>query len=111
MTTALLVPAALSLLVLAAHFLRGGQIVLVAITLGAALLLAVRRPWAARVLQISLVCGTAEWIRTISTLIGDRLADGRPFVRMSVILGAVAAVSLLSALALASRRLTARPSV
>ena len=108
MTLALLAPALLSLLVLAAHFLRSGEIALVVVALAATTLVAVRRPWAARVLQLALALAAAEWVRTLLVLVAERRAEGRPFVRMAAILGAVALTSALSALALASRRLRPR---
>jgi hypothetical protein len=108
MTFALLVPAVLSLLVLAAHFLRSGQFVLVAVALLAAALVVVRRAWAARALQVVLALAAVEWVRTLLGLVADRRAEGRPFVRMAVILGAVALTAALSAAAFQSRRLRAR---
>ena len=48
MTGLLLAPAALSLLVLGAHFLRAAQVPLLALTMAVLALLFVRRPWAAR---------------------------------------------------------------
>jgi hypothetical protein len=108
MTFALVLPAALSLLVLAAHFLRNGHLALVAASLVACALLSVRRPWAARTLQILLALGAAEWIRTLVALVVERQAEGRPFARMGAILGTVAFVSLLSAATFATRSLRAR---
>ena len=108
MTFALLLPAVLSLLVLAAHFLRGGHLVLVGLALAAAALVAVRRTWAARALQVVLALGAIEWVRTLAALVAERRADGRPFLRMAVILGSVALVAALSALAFRTRRLRGR---
>ena len=73
-----------------------------------AALLGVRRPWAARALQVVLVLGAAEWIRTLLTLVAERQAEGRPFVRMGVILGTIAFLSLLSAAAFATRGIKTR---
>ena len=108
MTFALLLPAVLSLLVLAAHFLRSGQVVLVALALLGAALVAVPRAWAARALQVVLALAALEWVRTLLGLVADRRAEGRPFARMAVILGVVALTAALSALAFRSRRLRAR---
>lgn len=108
MTFALLVPTVLSLLVMAAHFLRGGQLLLVALALGAVGLVFVRRAWAARLLQVALLLGALEWVRTLAVLVNERRADGRPFVRMAVILGVVALVAAASALSFAGRRLKER---
>ena len=104
MTALLLAPAALSLLVLGAHFLRAGEIALVALAVGLLALLFVRRAWAARTVQVVLLLGTAEWVRTTLALTGERASMGRPYGRMVVILGAVAAVCVLSALLLLAPR-------
>ena len=108
MTFALLVPTVLSLLVIAAHFLRAGQLLLVALALGSVGLVFVRRVWAARVLQVALALGALEWLRTLAALVAERRADGRPFVRMAAILGAVSLVAVLSASSFAGRRLKER---
>jgi hypothetical protein len=89
----------LSLLLLGAHFLRDGAFLVLAVIVGLLMLLTVRRPWAGRIVQAALVLGTLEWIRTLVDLAGARIEAGRPFGRLTVILGAVAAVTLLSALA------------
>lgn len=93
-----LVPAALSLLLLAAHFLRSGNLPAVGITLALLGVLAVRRPWAARVVQIALLLGAAEWVRTLVALADVRSRFGQPMLRMILILGAVAGLTALSAL-------------
>ena len=89
-------PIVLSLLVLAAHFLRGGCLPFALVLLGLLALLAVRRPWVPRVLQVVLTLGALEWIRTLVTLATERSDRGEPFLRMALILGAVAAVTLIS---------------
>lgn len=94
----LLLPPALSLLVLAAHFLRGGDVLPMLLCVGLFGLLFVRRPWATRTLQIALVLGAVEWIRTGVDLMAERQAGGRPFERMATILEVVAWVTFLSAL-------------
>jgi len=91
----LLVPA-LCLLTLGAHFLRGGQLLFVLACLGLLRLLWVRKPWATRVLQVALLLGTAEWIRTTMVLVPVRQASGQPWERMATILEAVAWVTFLS---------------
>lgn len=94
----LLIPPALSLLVLAAHFLRGGDVLPLLLYLGLFALLFVRRPWATRTLQIALVLGALEWIRTGMELVPAGQAAGQPWQRMAAILEVVAWVTFLSAL-------------
>lgn len=92
-----LIPVVLSLWLLAAHFLRDQSLVYVFFILAPALLL-VRRPWVARLMQVLLVLGAAEWVLTLYGIAQTRLAMGEPWVRMAVILFAVALCTGLSAL-------------
>ena len=96
-----------SLLVLAAHCLRSGQTLLVLVLLLAPLLLLAGKSWAVRILQAVLVLGALEWLRTLVVLTSDRVQAGEPFLRMALILIAVATVSLLSAFGLSRRDDTA----
>jgi hypothetical protein len=97
MTIMRLIPAALSLLLLAAHFLRSGDLLFVGLALAVAGLLFVRRPWAGHVVQWVLLVGAFEWLRTLVVLVDERRLDGLPYTRLAVILGAVGGFSLLSA--------------
>jgi hypothetical protein len=92
-----LFPVVLSLLVLGAHFLRAGDLVMLLSILVVLALLFVRRPWSARVVQVTLLLGTLEWGHTLVTLAVIRMQVGDPVRRLLIILGPVAAVSLLSA--------------
>ncbi len=92
------IPIVLSLLVLAAHFLRGGGLLVAVGVLGLLALLAIRKPWVARVMQVVLTLGALEWMRTLVTLAMRRSEQGEPFLRMTLILGVVTAVTLASAL-------------
>jgi hypothetical protein len=69
LTALRLAPAVLSLLVLAAHFLRAGSVALVGVSLALAALLAVRRPWAARTVQAALIVGAAAVLTGLSALV------------------------------------------
>ena len=93
-----LLPVILSLLLLAAHFYRAGIMFLVICIPASALILFVRTQWVARVVQGILVLGGIEWIRTLITLVMLRQDMGRPWIRLVVILGAVAIMTISSAL-------------
>lgn len=103
-----LVPVVLSLLVLAAHFLRSGSPVLVLLVLIVLGLLLVPRRWAARVVQVTLLIGALEWVRTLLDLVFARLQAGTPMRRLVVILAVVALVTGGSALVFRAPRLRAR---
>ena len=92
------VPVVLSLVILGAHFMRYGNSVGVIGSLLLIALLIVRRPWVARLMQVVLILGALEWVRTLYDLVQVRTALGQPFGRMLVILGIIAAVSFCSAL-------------
>ncbi len=102
-----LLPVVICLLVLGAHFLRSGSIVPVVLILVALVLLGVRRPWAARLVQAVLLLGTLEWVRTLVQLASWRVQTGQPATRMVVILGSVALLTGLSALVFRAARLRA----
>lgn len=88
----------LSLVVLGAHFLRDGNEAGVAVSVAPVALLFVRRPWAARIVQIVLILGAIEWVRTLYELVQLRLAQGMPATRLAIILGTVIVVTAVSAL-------------
>ena len=94
----LFIPVVLSLVVLGAHFLRYGSYFGVFGALMLIALLFLRRPWVARAIQVVLVFGTFEWLRTMYEIAQIRALHGQPYGRMLVILGIVAAVTLASAL-------------
>lgn len=89
---------ALSLLVLGAHFLRYGNDIGVALSLAPIALLFVRKPWAARVVQVILVLGAIEWATTLVGLVQMRMAQGLPATRLAIILGTVIVVTAAAAL-------------
>ncbi len=108
MTALRLTPVVLSLLLLAAHFLRAENTFLVVLMLATIGLLFVKRPWSARVVQIVLVLGAVEWLLTLSGLVIRRVELGQPYGRMVMILGSVAILTAMSALVFRSEPLRVR---
>lgn len=94
----LFLPVILSLVVLGAHFMRYGNWIAVCGALVLLALLVVRQPWVARLMQVALVLGALEWVRTLYELAQMRAALGEPYTRMAIILGVIAAVTFCSAL-------------
>ena len=90
-------------LLLGAHFLRGGNLLLVAFCAGSPLLFLFRSRWSLIALQILAYCGTGVWTVTAFRLIEARELSGRPWTIAAVILGAVALITLLAGLLLNSR--------
>ena len=106
-----LIPVFLSSLLLAAHFSRADNFFLILISLIAPLILLVKKTWAARAMQTVLVLGALEWVRTLVAIARERQALGEPWLRMAVILGAVALVTALSALVFQTQALRTRYSI
>ena len=112
MSYLLMIPAALSALLLAAHFLRGGQLPLVAVSLLLIPFVVIPRRWAVRIVQTSLVLGSLAWLLTLVQLVQQRQEAGQPWLRLAIILGSVMLFTALSALLLEAppiRRRCPRP--
>ncbi len=84
-------PAILALLLFGAHLMREDQTLLLGATLAMIGLAFVPRTWAVRALQGALTLAVVEWIRTLLLIREVRVDAGLPWLRMSLILGAVAA--------------------
>jgi hypothetical protein len=107
MLALLLTPAVLSSLVLAAHFLRRGQLLLCALCLGMAVLPLLRRRWVPETLQVFLGLGVLLWIATLRGMVEERSHAGEPWMRLAVILGSVMGVAVLGILLLSTHRVHA----
>jgi hypothetical protein len=103
-----LLPVILSLLLLAAHFYRAGQVVVTALCLALPLLLLLRKSWVPRLFQVLLVLGALEWLRALYGFAAMRIAFGEPWTRLALILGAVALFTGLSGLVFRNRSLRDR---
>jgi hypothetical protein len=103
-----LLPVLLSTLLIAAHFLRYGNLLLALLCLAVPLLLLVRRPPAVWLVQLALFLAALEWIRTTAVLVAQRSHMGLPWVRLSAILGAVAVFTLGSLFVFLSKTLRTR---
>ena len=91
-----LLPVILSFLILGAHFSRADAAILMFICIAFPLLLFVKKPWVARLLQIVLVLGALEWMRATYIYAAERQAFGESWIRLAIILGIVALFTGLS---------------
>jgi len=89
---------------MAAHFMRAGDPGLALTSALAPWLLVTRRRWAARALQVLLLAGGLIWLQTLLRLVQLRLTLGQPYLRLAIILGAVALLTAAAALLLQTRR-------
>jgi hypothetical protein len=90
-------------LLLGAHFLRLGNLVLVALCLCAPLLFLHRKRRVLIVLQLLAYGAAATWIVAAVSLVESRLQSGQPWTLAAIILGGVALFTLLAGLLLNSR--------
>jgi hypothetical protein len=103
----LLLAPALALAVLAAHFQRAGIWPLALACLGLIGLLALPRPWVAAAMPALLLAGALEWAWTAIVLVQRRLALGQPWLRLALILAAVALLTAAAALVFRRARVRA----
>ena len=93
-----LMPPTFSILLLALHFFRGDNFPAMLFSLLLFVVLFVRHPWAARILQTCLLLGSAEWVRATISLASARSEAGEPFLRLVTILGCVSLFTACSLL-------------
>lgn len=95
-------------LLLGAHFLRAGDLALVALCLAAPLLFFHRRRRSLFALQFLAYCAAGTWIGLALRLVQLREQLGQPWTAAAVILGSAALFTLAAGLLLNSRAITAR---
>ena len=103
-----LLPVILSFLLLAAHFYRAGYPVVTVLCAALPCLLFLREAWVPKLFQVLLVLGALEWLRALYGFAAMRIAFAEPWMRLAVILGAVALFTGLSGLVFRSGKLRAR---
>ena len=93
----LLLPVVISLLLMAAHFLRDGWPLLSILCLVVIVLVLISHdPLIATVTKVILALGSIEWIRTAFNFVSARMESGEPWMRLAVILGAVTCFTFAS---------------
>jgi len=85
-------------LILAAHFGRANILVLQIVVLIIPFLLFWKNPIAARIVQIGLILGGFEWIRTLIYYAKLRTENGEDWLRLAIILGAVSILTFAAGL-------------
>ncbi len=105
-----LLPVFISFMLLAAHFIRAGQNILALVLIFLLLLLTLRKSWVPWVIQLTLLLGAIEWLRTLVFVAQMRMEFGTPWARLAIILGSVALFTALSSLVFKSKGLRKRYS-
>jgi hypothetical protein len=103
-----LTPVILSFLLLGAHFYRSGLPFGAGFCIVMPLLLLVRDSWVPRLIQILLLLGALEWLRTLFVIANMRIAYEQSWTRMAAILGVVALFTALAGLVFRSKALRKR---
>lgn len=103
-----LLPVILSFGVLAAHFSRANMFPLVIISLAIPFLLLIKKSWVARSIQILLLLGAAEWIRSMFGYIEIRKSIGEDWGRLAIILVTVAVLTACAGLVFRGKSLRRR---
>ena len=103
-----LLPVFISFLLMSAHFLRAGQLVIAVVLLCMLLLLLIRQYWVPWVIQLILLLGAVEWLLTLYSVAQIRIGQDMPWMRMAIILGVVALMTALSCLVFRTRALRKR---
>jgi len=93
-----LLPVILSFLILGAHFSRDSQPVLMLIALVFPFLLLIKKPWVPKLLQIALILGAFEWLRSMYFYVQAYIEREQSWTKLALIIGGVALFTLLSAL-------------
>ena len=91
-----LLPVCLSLLLLAAHFFRHSQLLLIGVCFGLLGALLIRHPATVKVVQGALLLAAVEWLRTAYLLVAARMAEGYPWTRLACILAVVVLLNIAS---------------
>lgn len=93
-----------SSVLLAAHFSRIQLDWLAVIAILFPLILLIKRKWILRIYQIYLVGGAIIWTERLLHLRKIRIEEGNPWIRLVIILGAIALISLVSAFLLQNKK-------
>ena len=100
-----LLPSIISLLLLSTHFSRSNMPLLSVLFIIIPFLLFIKKQWIVRFIQIVLIVGTFEWIRSTFYYVNQLQELGEPYVRLVIIIGVVALFTGLSALVFKNKKL------
>ena len=106
-----LLPVFISFLLLCAHLLfHTSQTAIAIIPLFFLIPLMFRKTWVPCLTQLVLLVAAVEWLRTVVFEVLHRMSAGEPWIRYSIILGAVALFTALSSLVFRNKALGKRYS-
>jgi hypothetical protein len=91
-----IVPIVLAAILLAAHFLRTYSLLPMVLCLLAPFLLLIHKRWSLLILQLLTIPAALIWLLTLYGIIQQRIFEGRSWTASAIILGVVAAFTLLA---------------
>jgi hypothetical protein len=95
-------------LLLGAHFLRAGNLAMLALCVAAPLLFLWRRRWSLVLLQFLAYCAAGTWVAVAVQLVQMRQQMGQAWTAAVIILGSVGLFTVLAGLLLNSRAIRER---
>lgn len=98
-----ILPFLLCSLLMATHLFRANLLILMIISLLIPFALIIKSKISLRIVQITLVIYSLEWIRTMISYVAERMENGDNWLRLAIILSVVALANLLSILPLKKR--------
>ena len=100
-----LIPVLISFALIAAHFSRADQPILLVISLAIPFILFIKKRIVVRIIQIVLIFAGAEWIRAMLSYIEVRKSVGDDWTRLAIILSVVAIYTAASGLFLQNKKI------
>jgi hypothetical protein len=97
-----IIPLIIAFLLLGAHFLRSGHILLAGMSTLAPLLFLIKKRWILLFVKWLAYSGAIVWIYTIFSLVQQRTMAGAPWIRMLLILSGVTVLTVYAGYLLSS---------
>jgi hypothetical protein len=97
-----IIPLIIAFLLLGAHFLRSGHLLLAGLSTLAPLLLLIKKRWILLIVKWLTYSAAIVWIQTTFSLVQQRRMTGLPWVRMLLILSGVTVLTVYAGYLLSS---------
>ncbi len=101
-----IIPYILTCILVAAHFLRDGNLLMVVVSILFPLILLIKKRWVLIPAQLFAYLGGGLWLGTTMQIANERIAFNEDWTRMAIILGTVTAFSIISGMLLNHDKVT-----
>ncbi|MEN8251397.1 MAG: hypothetical protein ABFS32_20880 [Bacteroidota bacterium] len=105
------IPIILCFILMAAHLSRANMMILSVVCLVIPFILIWKSKISARVIQVALIIGGLEWIRTLIYYAQIRLENDQPWLRLAIIIGVVAIFNFLTPMVFRTKSMKERYSL